>query len=215
MTASTMVIVMSADIVSGSFTFSFHLEPDSMESAFIRRSLSALERLVGSASAHALSEALAAPTDIGSLAQLLSRSDNVGAPVMALEPLAPSLARGIEHREQLLRLAGGTIPAQEAAHLLGISRQAVDKRRKAGSLLAVRQGNDWHYPACQFQQGEVVNGLAGVVQQMASSGPWVTLDFLLSEDAVLGQRTPLQALRNNGREDVLRLVRANQTDGFA
>ena len=135
-TTSTKVIVMCADIVAENFTWSFRLAPNSMESALIRRSMSALERIVSNASAHALSEALAASTDVGSLAQLLSRGDNVGTSIMELEPLAPSLARGVAHREQTLQLAGGAISAQEAGRLLGISRQAVDKRRKSGTLLA-------------------------------------------------------------------------------
>ena len=96
-----------------------------------------------------------------------------------------------------------------------MSRQAIDKRRRASTLLAVRQGSDWHYPACQFGQGEVISGIADIVRHMAASGPWVTLDFLLSADTALGNRTPLQALQDGDREDVLRLVLANQTDGFA
>ena len=97
---------MCADIVAENFTWSFRLAPNSMESALIRRSMSALERIVSNASAHALSEALAASTDVGSLAQLLSRGDNVGTSIMELEPLAPSLARGVAHREQILQRRG-------------------------------------------------------------------------------------------------------------
>jgi hypothetical protein len=54
-----------------------------------------------------------------------------------------------------------------------------------------------------------------VVRGLAHAGPWVTLDFLLAPDTVLGGRTPLQALQAGDHNEVLRLVRASQGDGFA
>jgi hypothetical protein len=131
------------------------------------------------------------------------------------DPLAPLLARNAEHREMLLRRAGGTLSAGEAASLLGITREAVDKRRRANTLLAVREGSDWRYPACQFQQSDVVPGLPVIVRGFTDAGPWVTLDFLLAPDTVLRGRTPLQALRAENRGAALRLVRAEQGDGFS
>ncbi|WP_052764144.1 hypothetical protein [Microvirga massiliensis] len=94
------------------------------------------------------------------------------------------------------------------------TRQVVDERRRAGTLLAVRNESEWRYPACQFQDGEVVSGLREVVRGLAREGPWVTLDFLLAPDTVLEGKTPLQALRDGDREEVLRLVRASRGDGF-
>ena len=116
--------------------------------------MSALERIAGNASAKTLTDALAASTDVGSLAQLLSRSDVVGSAAIDLDPLAPMLARNVEHRQKLLQLAGGALSAEEAGRTLGITRQAVDKRRRARTLLAVREGSDWRDPACQFHEGE-------------------------------------------------------------
>ena len=133
-----------------------------------------------------------------------------------LDPLAPALARNVEHRERLLALAGGAVSAADAGRLLGgITRQAVDKRRRANTLLAVREGSDWRYPACQFAEGEIVSGIADVVNGFAEAGSWAALDFLLAPDSALGGRTPLEALRAGDREAVLRLVRVNQADGFA
>jgi hypothetical protein len=130
------------------------------------------------------------------------------------DPLAPLLARNVEHRETLLCRAGGALPTEEAARLLGITRETVDERWRAGTLLAIQEGSDWCYPACQFEQGEVVPGLAEVVRGLASEGPWVTLDFLLTPDTALAGRSPLQALREGDRDVVLRLVRASQGDGL-
>jgi hypothetical protein len=206
---------MARETASSSFTLNVHAAPDSVQAAFLRRALSALERITGSVSTKTLTEALAAPTDVGSLAQLLSRSEVVGSAVTDLDPLAPSLARNVEHRQTLITLAGGALSADEAGRILGITRQAIDKRRRAGALLAVREGSDWRYPACQFNHGEVVAGIPDIVRGFGSASPWVMLDFLLAPDTVLAGRTPLAVLKAGDREPVLRLVRGSQGDGFA
>ncbi|TAU72304.1 DNA-binding protein (plasmid) [Rhizobium ruizarguesonis] len=190
-------------------------EPNSIRTAFLRRATSALERISANVPAKDLADALSAPTDAGSLAQLLSRSDMVGAAINDLDPLVPALARNVEHRQNLVERAGGTVSAEDAGRMLGISRQAVDKRRRAGTLLAVREGSDWRYPLCQFDQGEVIAGISDVVRGFAAAGPWIALDFLLAADMALGGRTALQALRDGDREAVRRLIRIETSDGFA
>ncbi|MGO6678770.1 helix-turn-helix domain-containing protein [Rhizobium leguminosarum] len=189
--------------------------PNSIRTAFLRRATSALERISANVPAKDLADALSAPTDAGSLAQLLSRSDMVGAAINDLDPLVPALARNVEHRQNLVERAGGTMSAEDAGRILGISRQAVDKRRRAGTLLAVREGSDWRYPLCQLDQGEVIAGISDVVRGFAAAGPWVALDFLLASDTALGGRTALQALRDGDREAVRRLIRIETSDGFA
>lgn len=188
---------------------------DSLQVTFLRRATSALERIAATASSKTLSDALAAPTDAGSLARLLSRSDVIGSAVVELDPLVPALARNVEHREALIERAGGTLSAEDAGRLLGISRQAIDKRRRAGSLLAVRERSDWRYPVCQFDETDVVAGITEVVRAYASTGPWMALDFLLAPDSALGERSPLDALKTGDRDAVLRLLRAEALDGFA
>jgi hypothetical protein len=206
---------MARELASPGFVLNVQVEPDSVRAAFLRRAFSALERISSTVSAKTLTEALAASSDIGSLARLLSRSDVVGPAVIDLDPLAPALARSVEHRQRLLGLAGGAASAGEAGQALGISRQAVDKRRKAGTLLAIREAGDWRYPLCQFTNGDVVPGIADVVRGFATEGPWSALDFLLAADATLGGQSPLQALLAGDRQGVQRLIRANQGDGFA
>ncbi|MBY5346869.1 helix-turn-helix domain-containing protein [Rhizobium leguminosarum] len=189
-------------------------EPNSIRTAFLRRATSALERISANVPAKDLADALSAPTDAGSLAQLLSRSDMVGAAINDLDPLVPALARNVEHRQNLVERAGGTMSAEDTGRMLGISRQAVDKRRRAGTLLAVREGSDWRYPLCQLDQGEVVAGISDIVRGFAAAGPWIALDFLLAADTALGGRTALQALRDGDREAVRRLIRIETSDGF-
>lgn len=193
----------------------FQTDPDSVQAAFLRRAMATLERITATAPQKALTEALAAPTGAGALAQLLSHSDLIGAAVTDLDPLVPALARNVEHRHQLLKRAGGVLSAEEAGKIAGVSRQAIDKRRRSGAILAIREGSDWKYPACQFQDGEVLPGIADIVRGFATQGAWAALDFLLSPDSALGGRSPLEALRQSDRAAVARLIRADAGDGFA
>ena len=202
--------------LTASFMLEVHAKPDSDRAAFLRRGMSALERIADSVPNKMLIDALSAPTGAGSLAQLLSQVDVLGSAVIDLDPLVPALARNLEHREHLLRLGGGAYSAEEAGRLLGITRQAVDKRRRSNTLLAIRSGSDWHYPACQFDQGEVISGIGEVIAGLAPASPWIVLDFLLAPDTALEGQTPLAALRSGHRDLVLRLVRATaEMDGFA
>jgi hypothetical protein len=199
-------------------TLGFILSADPVRAAFQRRSLDALSRIALQASTASLAEALAATTDVGTLARALGDGAVIGSAVAALEPLAPLIALNAQHRVELLDAAGGALSAEEAGAFLEISRQGVDKRRRAGGLLAFRRGGDWRYPRCQFdeQKRDVIAGLAKVVWAFEAAGPWVTLDFLLAPDETLEGRSPLEALRlGRSQEAVDRLLRAQAGDGFA
>ena len=198
------------------FRYATNSEP--LREAFLRRSLQAITRIAAQADPQILAAALAASTDVGTLARVLGDPAAVGASVVDLDPLAPLTARNAEHRSETLAAAGGALSSTEAAQQLGISRQAVEKRRRANALLAVRLGGDWRYPRCQFDEagGEVVAGLPKLLGAFAEAGPWVALDFLLAPDDALGGETPLQVLRREGLTPTLqRLARIEQGDGFA
>jgi hypothetical protein len=203
---------------SGSVTASFVISLDPVRAAFQRRSLEALDRIGSTAPIESLVEALAASTDVGTLARVLCDNEVVGAAIVSLEPLAPLIARNAEHRLELLESAGGMLNASEVAMLLNISRQAVDKRRRSNGLLGLRQGGDWHYPRCQFNepQHDVVADLPRFLRESKIASPWEVLDLLLAPDDALGGRTPLEILRSEGWSDALaRLLRIEHGDGFA
>ena len=193
----------------------FQTDPDSVQAAFLRRAMSALERIAVTAPSKALTAALGAPTGAGTLAQILSHPEFIGKAVADLDPMVPALARNVEHRNLLLQRAGGVLSADAAGKIAAITRQAIDKRRRANAILAVREGSDWKYPACQFRDGNVLPGIAEVVRGLEGQGAWATLDFLLAPDSALGGRSPLDALREGDLGAVERLVRANSGDGFA
>ena len=202
----------------GPVTFGFVISADPVRAAFQRRSLEALGRIASTASIESLAGALAAPTDVGRLARALGDSAAVGEAVVSLDPLAPLIARNAEHRAALLASAGGVLRASEVAALLGISRQGVDKRRRSGGLLGLRQGGDWRYPRCQIDEArhDVVADLPRFLRAMGTANPWVVLDLLLAPDDALGGKAPLDILRRDGwTEGLARLVRIEHGDGFA
>jgi hypothetical protein len=180
--------------------------------ASLRERLAALSaRLAREASPELAAEALAAPTAEGSLALLLAEQAASEA-VRRLDPLAGAVARAAEARTALVEAAGGFLSAEATARLLGITRQAVDKRRAARRLLGIRVAGDWHYPAAQFSEGETVPGLDAVLAAMAEAGPWSVLDFLLSPDDSLGGATPLDTLRAGRPDPLRRLLAAREAD---
>ncbi|GLU27899.1 DNA-binding protein [Brucella sp. NBRC 12950] len=206
---------MSRSVHSTKLVLSFQTNPDSVQAAFLRRAMSTLERIAATTPSKALTAALGAPTGAGTLAQILSHPEFIGEAVADLDPMAPALARNVEHRSWLLQRAGGVLSAEDAGKVAGITRQAIDKRRRSKVILAVRDGSDWKYPVCQFRDGEVLPGIAEVVRGLEDQGSWATLDFLLAPDSVLGGRSPVDALRQGDRGAVERLVRANAGEGFA
>ena len=188
--------------------------PDPLREAFRRRAVGAVERMAREATPDALAEFLAAPSDTGTVARALAEQAATDA-LRHLEPLAGAIARGAEVRSRLTKAAGGMLSADAVGKALGISRQAVDKRRAAGRLLAMRIRGDWHYPAAQFHDGETLPGLDEVIAGMRESSPWSVLDFLLAPDDALDGRSPLAALRAGDVAAVRRLLAADEADAFA
>ncbi len=130
-------------------------------------------------------------------------------------PLLPALLRGVQQRRTLLRAEGGSLSGGQVATTLGISRQAVDKQRQRGRLLAVREGAAWRYPAWQLSGGGVLPGLPEVLRILRRESPWTILAFLLSRNARLGARRPLDLLRRGSVEPVTRAAEAYGEHGAA
>ncbi len=185
--------------------------------AFRRRAEHAMEHIARSATIEALGEALSAPTDFGAVARALGDPAAFTAS-RPLDPLADAWARGAAERERLSVEVGGLLSAEDAGRALGgISRQAVDKRRRNRQLLGVRVGHDWRYPAAQIgRDGQAVPGLTFVLEGLAALGPWAQLAFLLAKDDALGGSTPLDALRQGGNaaQEVRRIMLSHGTDAF-
>ena len=163
---------------------------------FLRRSLRAIEELQAMDEGK-LAEAVQAPTDYSVLVSALA-SEEALASIRGRDPLAGARLRGIEAKRKLLEAEGDPLTSAQAAKLLKISRQAVDKRRRESKLLGLELGKKgYHYPSWQFD----LRGLEEVLTALGGRDPWEKLSFFLNPSAILGDHTPLTALR--GKKDNL------------
>lgn len=117
------------------------------------------------------------------------------------DPLSAAVAASARRRRELLAEAGGGLSTATVARALGTSRQAVDKRRRSGTLLAVPlPAGDWAFPLAQFgPDGRPLEGLADALRSFNIDDPWMRLAEMLAPDADLGGRSAFQALREDGR----------------
>jgi hypothetical protein len=169
--------------------------------AFLKRSVKMLERVTSSASSEALEFALAAPTDAGGVASLLSDLAPLDMDLSPVEPFLEAMARGVAIKRELLTGAGGGLSSSQVARALGITRQAVDKRRSRGALLAVPNGSgEYVYPACQFTSEGAIPGMEEVLRAFRVSNPWTRLSLLVAPAPALGGRTILDALKSGAIE---------------
>lgn len=180
-----------------------------LELSVMQRAMRAVTASFDAFDQEKLSELAAGETDAEVLLGLASSSLLVEA-LEEKDPLAGARLRGIEEQMRLLDEAGGALGATEAGEILGgISRQAVDARRKKGRLLAVATGrHGWRYPRCQFApegtRDKVVRGLDKVLAAIEDDlGGWMRLAFLLSPEERLGGRRPLDLLKESGEVDAV------------
>src|SRR5580692_2905054 len=179
--------------------------PDNaLAETFLNRSVKMLERMSYAASLEALKAALASPTDMGGVALLLSDLAPLGVDLSAVDPFVEAMARASAVKRELLTGAGGALTSSQAASVLGITRQAVDKRRSRRALLAVPNGSgEYLYPACQFMPDGIIPGLEGVLHAFAIRNPWTQLSVLLAPAAALAGMTVLEALKSGRVENAI------------
>lgn len=61
-----------------------------------------------------------------------------------------------DYESALEMRAGGSLSAEDVGHLLGVTLQEVDKRRRERALLAIQHGDEWAYPRAQFAGTETI-----------------------------------------------------------
>jgi hypothetical protein len=191
------------------------VQPDdtSVRGAFARRAVRAVARLSREMGEASLREAVSAPSDFAVLLAALESEPGLEA-LTREDPLAQARLRGIEARTRLLSAGGGTLGVQEVAAHLNLSRQAVYKRYRAGRLLAVDCGRHGvAFPAWQFVSGGVLPGIEEVLATLCDLDGWTRLAFFLGENVATGGKTPLEALRRGGLQDVLRAAQLHGEQG--
>lgn len=147
---------------------------------------------------------VSAPTDFEFLLRLLEKA-GLRELLGGDEPLQSARLRGLRARAEVLQAEGGTWSAPAAAEHLAISRQAVDKRRKAGTLLGLPVGrHGYAYPAWQFTRSGVLQGLEETLRALEGRDPWMKASFLLGSQVRLEGKRPLELLRRGEVQPVVR-----------
>lgn len=154
----------------------------------------AARELAGLIRALPLDRAAAALRDrdpVAAIGGLLADAAVTHAAVATDDPLGVALLRGARRKRELLAAAGGAWSTGTVAEHLGLTRQGVDKRRQAGTLLGVRlPSGDWVYPVSQFgPDGAPLPGLAEALGALGGiTSGWMQLEHLLAPDPALGAR---------------------------
>jgi biotin operon repressor len=167
------------------------------------RVVKAVDEIVRELPTERIEEATSAPNDYLVLLSAMT-APGVMTQLTDKDPLASAKLRGIERQQALVKSGGGSLSAEETAHLLGISRQAVDKRRRQGQLIGLTQGRrGYAYPAWQFENGKTIAHLEKALHALRGHDSWMQLNFFLNSNDRLDGITPLQALRAGDLERVL------------
>lgn len=116
---------------------------------------------------------------------------------------------------QLLNAEGGSVSAKNAAKLYGgpntYSEEAVRKAARQDQLIAIRDGNgNMHFPVWQFgARGGAVAGLRetiAILKRRPNVDELSLATFFINPSARLGERSPIEALREGEVEAVQRLA---------
>jgi hypothetical protein len=130
------------------------------------------------------------------------------------DPLRSLRLKGLRAKSELLKREGGVITSSQVGELLGISRQAVDKRRRQGKLLAVSLGKrGYFYPVWQFFEDGVLQGFEIVMNLIEPYDPWMKMIFMLNANHRLGNQSPLEKLREGHLDEVFKAAQVTGEQG--
>jgi biotin operon repressor len=179
----------------------FQASQEPLKGAFLTRGIEGLieiaesENLVDITAADSNYEVLLAALQTPEALSLLTQRD----------PLTLAKIRGLKLKQQLIEAEGGCTSSEEVAELLGITRQAINKRRLQGQLIGLSRGKGKYiYPRWQFTDtGKTLSGLEAVLKELKQLDPWTQLAFFLNTNVRLEEKTPLEMLRMGKVEPVI------------
>jgi|GEM_PF-1468214 hypothetical protein len=188
-------------------------EKQALATPLLKRMVSALSELVAEAPLAVLQRAAEAPSGAGSAASLVAHLSVASPRLAAADPEAAAVARAAEFKQSVLD-SMPTFSTAEVATLLGISAEAVRKRRVAGKLLAVPQASDWRFPAWQFPSPSsssrhgTIPGLERLLAALPMQNPWAQLDLLTAPLDGYGARSIVGLLEAGAADEAVAMVAA-------
>lgn len=161
-----------------------------------------LERRNQEAEERGLDRRRAKPADLSGI---------VGEPLPRPERIA-ILERGLTRRfERRRQLRSESLQAPQVAKLLGVSRQTLYNRRRAGRLLAVRLDNTLLFPGWQFDSEQpygVLHDFPRVIEALQHLPPLARYAWFTSPKPAFDNKTPVELLQKRQGDDVVRVARA-------
>ena len=112
------------------------------------------------------------------------------------------------------RAVGDRVQTTELTELLGLSRQALQKRVRNHTLIGLPGKQTTHYPQWQFdfKRGEILPAAERVLRAFRSNGefdPYMIAAWMNEPRAELEEARPADLLKDEGRvEELFELVRA-------
>lgn len=105
--------------------------------------------------------------------------------------------RGLKAKQRIAELVGGLIAATEAAALLKVSAQILERDVQEHAILAVPDADGrLRFPRLQFtRDGRIRSGVAEAAKAGGSMDPWVVLSILV-DDVPDGSALLLEKLDN-------------------
>ena len=128
------------------------------------------------------------------------------------DKLAKAVMRGVSVRQQMAAADGGSVSAEETARQLGVTKQSVINQYHAGKVLAWRTEKQGaiRFPVWQFDGERRLPGLEAVLEVLNAGDvldDWGKIGFFLQTHGALGEKRPLDLLRENQLEPVLQVAR--------
>jgi len=133
---------------------------------------------------------------------------DVDRPLGPRQAASASLWADTEARLNRARLLADCVSSREAGELTNRSRQAVERQRRRGSLLALPLGREWRYPKWQFDPESprgVLPGLDAVLRNLHLS-PFGAARWLTTPTSELNDKAPIELLRRSQAARVIDLA---------
>jgi len=111
--------------------------------------------------------------------------------------------RGLNRIVTLRRAAEPTLESGEVCELLGVTRETIRQKVNRRRLLALPKGRGRVFPAFQFKDGAVLNGLPEVLNALDTDSVFTMLSFLLSQNPDYENKTAIEMLEAGDIEPVV------------
>ena len=163
----------------------------------------------------ALSSAAEAPDNWHAMFRAM-RNAEVLERIQKSDPLARAFLDGLDDKARLIEQNGGVFKTDQVAEYLGITPQAVNKRRALRQLVGLTfRKRGYVFPAWQFTDRGTVPGLEQTLSVLASHDEWMQNVFFINPNTRLGGRRPLDLLREGEITEVLDAAREFGQHGAA